>query len=127
LEKCANSILASTSITPSWEILTGGTNGQLGWTAVMASKALHFLCRSLGFERNPPVAIDGERIRDHVWPAFRDCLPVLNRPSDWEGNTFEAYYRYMTAIRTWANHKGWSTTQVESTLFEAVNRNEQIF
>jgi hypothetical protein len=62
LEKCANSILESTSIATSWEILTGGPNGQLNWTAVMSSKTLHSLCRSLGFERNPPVAIDGEPV-----------------------------------------------------------------
>ncbi len=57
LLNCAESIKGSRSIKDSWRVLTGGEDGQLGWSAVMTSKALHFLCRSLGFEQNPPVAM----------------------------------------------------------------------
>lgn len=71
LRDCAQSIQRSQSIAESWRALTG----QLGWSAVITSKTLHFLCRSLGFEQDPPAAIDGRVIRQRVWPVFRDSIP----------------------------------------------------
>jgi hypothetical protein len=118
LHGCAQDIGKMHSISESWSLLTGGNDGQMGWSAVMTSKTLHFLCRALGFEQNPPVAIDNKAIRERVWPTFRDSIPFDRRPSDWEGNTFEAYCRYMTAILTWASQKHWTTTQLENTLFD---------
>ncbi|HET9743377.1 MAG TPA: hypothetical protein VFQ00_11565 [Terriglobales bacterium] len=118
LEICAQSILSSRSVEGSWEILTGHPGNKLGWSAVLASKTLHFLCRSLGFEDNPPVALDGGVIRKKVWPTFRDSIPNSERPKSWNDDTFEAYCRYMTAIITWASQRSWSTTEIEVTIFD---------
>ncbi len=118
LRVCVESIRKTQSVAESWEKLTDWAVCKLGWSAVMTSKTLHFLCRSLGFEQNPPVAVDGEWIRNHVWPAFRKRIPHDQLPGDWKDNTFDAYCRYMTAILTWADQKRWTTTQVEATLMD---------
>lgn len=118
LQDSAKSILESQSVADSWKILTGLEDHQLGWSAVIASKTLHFLCRALGFQQNPPVAIDGACIRNKLWPTFRNSIPFTQRPADWEGNSFEAYCRYMTTILTWANQRKWTTTQMEATMFD---------
>jgi hypothetical protein len=116
ISDCADSISKSHSVSSSWQMLTGVADGQLGWSEVMASKTLHFLSRSLGFDRNPPVALDGGRIRKRVWPMFSSALPSSERPRDWEGRSFDVYSRYMTAVLTWAGQKGWTTTETEATL-----------
>jgi hypothetical protein len=91
LRDCAESIRKSESIADSWTVL----HDRLSWTAVLISKTLHFLCLSLGVDRDPPVPIDGAVIRHRVWPAFRDAIPFHERPENWEGNTFAAYSRYI--------------------------------
>jgi len=116
---CAASIAASGSIEDAWTRLTGKGSGQLGWSAVIASKTLHFLCRSLAFEDDPPVALDNAVMRLRVWPAFVSSIPKQDRPDDWRGNSLAAYLRYMTAIRVWAKARGWTTTQLEATLFSS--------
>lgn len=120
LEKCASSILATRNLEFSWVTLTGAAHDQLGWTAVIASKTLHFLCRATGFDQEPPVAIDNAIMRDIVWPKFADALPPILRPQNWDGNDFAAYNRYMTAIRIWASKRLWTTTELEATLFSIV-------
>jgi len=117
LQDATESIQASHSIEASWKMLSASEG--LGWSAVMASKTLHFLCKSLGFEQNPPVPIDGAVIRNTLWPAFRNSIRSA-QPDDWEGNSFQAYCRYMTAIMTWANQRNWTTTQMETTIFDQV-------
>ena len=117
LDQCAQSIKQTSSIQQSWDLLPNG----LSWTPVMTSKTLHFLCRALGFEQDPPVPIDNAVILAYVWPGFRINIPPGQRPQDWSGKTFAAYCRYMTAILEWADIKGWSTTELESTIF-AENR-----
>ena len=74
------------------------------------------MCLSLGFDHDPPVPIDGKVIRGRVWPLFIRAVPASERPADWTGDTFEAYGRYMTAILTWADQRGWSTPDVERTI-----------
>jgi|SRR5690242_4138607 len=113
LSNCADSITQSGSIQDAWKKLTGA----LMWSAVITSKTLHFLARSLGFQQNPPVAIDGARIREKAWPAFRQLIPWNQCPQDWSGDSFEAYCRYTTAIITWSNHRNWTTTEMEATIF----------
>ena len=115
LGQCAQSISRTDSIQESWDILTQG----LQWTNVITSKTLHFLCRALGFNQDPPVPIDRGVILNYVWPGFRIGIPPAQRPADWEGNTFAAYCRYMTAIATWGQMKQppWTTTEVESTIY----------
>jgi hypothetical protein len=125
LRECARSIEESRSIAGSWGILTGRKHGQLGWSSVMASKTLTFLCRSLGFEQNPPVPIDRERIRKNAWPIWRDSLPFSQRPVDWEGDSFEAYGRYMTTVLTWAAQKHWTTAQIEATIVNIIDRSSK--
>jgi hypothetical protein len=118
LRRCATDIHETNSMVNSWQILT---NQPLQWSAIMASKTLHFLCRALGVEDHPPVVIDRVMRGQQVWGRFqghfeKNCLPC-ERPHNWEGNAFEAYSRYMTAILVWAKKLNWSTTQVEVTLY----------
>lgn len=117
LDQCSQSIQQTSSIQQSWDLLVNG----LSWTPVMTSKTLHFLCRALGFEKDPPVPIDNAVILAYVWPGFRINIPPGQRPMDWSGKTFAAYCRYITAILEWADIKGWNTTELESTIF-AENR-----
>ncbi|MGD0214279.1 MAG: hypothetical protein ABSB87_13700 [Terriglobales bacterium] len=117
LDQCAQSIQKTSSIQQSWDLLVNG----LSWTPVMTSKTLHFLCRALGFEQDPPVPIDNAVILAYVWPGFRINVPPSQRPLDWSGKSFAAYCRYMTAILEWSDIKSWSTTELESTIF-AENR-----
>lgn len=109
---CSESIRTTQSIEDAWKALTKG----LCWSSVLTSKTLHFICCSLGFEDDPAVPIDGAVIRQKVWPAFRDPIPYHERPEGWEGDSFEAYCRYMSAILTWAKMKNWNTAEVERTM-----------
>jgi hypothetical protein len=104
------------SIDRCWEILTR----QLGWSGVITSKTLHFLCRALEFTQNPPVPVDGRLIREKAWPRFLNAVPLSQRPDNWEGDSFQAYGRYMTAILTWAGRNSWTTTQVEATIVDII-------
>jgi hypothetical protein len=123
LKACAESIRSSNTIEEAWNELTGLGKGQLRWSSVMTSKTLHFLCRSLGFETNPPVAIDRLIIVDQLWPEMLKHSPEL-ASSSWmqHDHPFGAYNRYMTAIQAWASQKGWTTTQVENTIFSQFAR-----
>ena len=112
LARCDQLIGQTQSIEEAWELLAG-----LGWSAVIRSKTLHFLCRALGFDQDPPVPIDNAVILANVWPAFRDGILLPERPEPWNGNSFDSYSRYMTAILRWSLERGWTTTQVEATLF----------
>ena len=115
LQRCADSVRQTHSIRDAWGLL----REQLRWTSVANSKVLYFLCRALGFEENPPVPIDGRVIRGYVWPGFRIGIPPDQRRliHDWEGHELSSYCRYMTAILEWAQSRGWTTTQLEATLF----------
>jgi hypothetical protein len=125
LGECEKSIQKSRSIADSWEVLTGRNDDQLRWSSVIASKTLHFLCRSVGFKQNPPVPIDSKMIRERAWPIFKESVPVDQFPDDWEGNSFVAYGRYMTAILTWATQKHWTTTQVEATIVDMIESDKK--
>jgi hypothetical protein len=118
LHNSAQSIQNTQSIDQAWGILTGNQQGQLGWSAVITSKTLHFLSRSLGIVQDPPVAIDNAVILNHVWPAFIAPINHAHRPQNWRGNTLAAYLRYMTAILAWANQRYWTTTDMEATIFD---------
>lgn len=118
LKKCRQSIRSTRRIDDAWRVLTQ----DLDWSAVISSKTLHFVCRSLGYNANPPVAIDNAVILRKVWPAFKQCLPVNLRPQCWSGKEFDNYNRYMTAVLEWARVRGWTTTEVETTLFDKYTR-----
>lgn len=117
LEVCAERIVQTESLEQAWEILTGDQDGQLNWSPVITSKTLHFICRALGHHENPPVAIDNAVILNSVWPSFIQNQNHFQRPGNWKGRRFAAYNRYMTAIITWANMRGWTTTEMEATIF----------
>ena len=117
LRECASSIERTGSIEGAWPLLTGHDDDHLGWSAVISSKTLHFMSRALGFDDDPPVALDNAVIRRRVWPAFIGDVPEADWPGDWNGNGLDAYLRYMTAVRVWAGLKGWTTTELETTLF----------
>ncbi|MCX6030777.1 MAG: hypothetical protein NT169_15960 [Chloroflexi bacterium] len=115
-------IAGDASVENAWKLL----RARLSWTDVMISKSLHFMARSLGFEANPPVPIDNKVILNQIWPAFKNKVKMESRtqgdtfiPGEWRDSSYswDAYNRYMTAINKWATAKGWTTTQVESTLF----------
>jgi hypothetical protein len=118
LQSCALSIQETESIANSWATLTGTNRDQLGWTPVMTSKTLHFLCRAIGFNQDPPVPIDNKVILERVWPTFVESIPVNQRPRNWSGNSLDAYNRYMTAVLIWAEQRQWTTTQTEATIFD---------
>jgi len=116
LHDCRDSISRTNNIKDAWESLRNGLN----WTDVMISKTLHFLTRSMGYVRNPPVAIDHKVIIDNVWSSFKNGLPSGSQVSPWSAGTrspFEYYNRYMTAVQVWAEARGWTTTEVEATIF----------
>lgn len=128
LGDCCKDIRKNDSINVSWARLTGTGDEQLGWSHVMTSKTLHFLCRSLGYDQNPPVAIDNAVILNKVWPTWKqqwlENTPREQRPGNWDGNDLVSYLRYMTAINIWAlMRKGkWSTTNIETTIFATYKR-----
>lgn len=113
IAECRRSISDTRSIEYAWYILTEN----LSWSAVISSKMLHFFCRSLGYTTNAPAAIDNAVILRKVWPAFKQQLPEHFRLESWSGKPFQNYSRYMTAIIEWADALGWTTTDVETTLF----------
>ena len=112
-------------INESWLLLTGRGQGQLAWSPVIASKTLHFFSRSVGFEHDPPVAIDNAVILKLVWPYLRDMIPINQRPQGWRGKDLESYLRYMTVINIWAQQHHWTTTQMEATIFAVFRNNAQ--
>jgi hypothetical protein len=114
LDDCARSITETKAIEKSWELLTR----DLQWSSVMTSKTLHFLCRALGFAEDGPVPVDNEVIRQRVWPKFEAGVRSGPHPVNWEGHSFEAYRRFMTAILVWADAKQWTTTELEATIFD---------
>jgi hypothetical protein len=119
LKACAESIITTQKIDDAWQILTGNSPGELGWSAVITSKCLHFLARSLGFVDNPPVALDNGVLRQKVWPVFKQGAAAQGMQLDpnWKGNDFGTYTRYMTAVLVWANQRQWTTTEMEATIF----------
>jgi hypothetical protein len=110
------------SVEESWNLLVK----RLNWGSVITSKCLHFLARSLGYETNPPVPIDNKVLLEEVWPTFKKAinddfrLGVDTMPQKWgdKSSSWEAYNRYMTTINCWAQMRGWTTTQLENTIFE---------
>ena len=117
ISEARSSIIATDCINDAWQLLTNPVPAGLGWSPVMSSKFLHFLCRSLSKVYDPPVAIDNAVILNHVWPAWQIFIRPHFTPKNWRGNTLQAYLRYMTAIRCWATHRGWTTTELEATIF----------
>ena len=119
LQQCAQSIQKTDEIQDAWLILTGDQPEHLGWSTVMASKTLHFLSRALdlGEDAVLPVPRDGAVSLGYVWLGWIAHVPPAQRPQNWQGNSFEAYNRYMTAILVWANQRHWTTTQIETTIF----------
>lgn len=122
LRNCLGLIEKTNKIEDSWNLLVG----RLKWSNVITSKCLHFLARSLGYSSNPPVPIDNKVIIKRVWPAFEKMIiSNFNKSADkfpdtwWDNSTsWSAYNRYMTAINCWALNKGWTTTQLENTIFQ---------
>jgi hypothetical protein len=53
----------------------------------------------------------------YAWMGWVAHIPRAQRPQSWQGNTFDAYNRYMTAILVWAEQRHWTTTQIEITIF----------
>ncbi len=105
-----------------WNMLVN----RLQWSAVISSKVLHFLARSLDYEDTPPVPMDRKVVIEQVWPCFQSAIKAMQvahdfpLPHPWSDSkvSWEAYNRYMTAIRYWSHAKTWTTTQFENTMFQ---------
>jgi hypothetical protein len=118
LRRCAQSIQETDQLQDAWLVLTGEQPECLAWSAVIASKTLHFLSRSLyPQDTTPPVPRDGLVSLGYAWTGWVAHIPPAQRPQSWHGNTFDAYNRYMTAILVWAEQRHWTTTQIETTIF----------
>ena len=70
LLKCLKLTKGENSVMDSWNLLVN----ELKWSAVITSKCLHFLVRSLGYEINPPVPIDNAVIIKKVCPKFEESI-----------------------------------------------------
>ena len=65
-------------------------------------------------------------IIEKVWPAFKTqvksefVLSIDVMPKAWweSSSSFKSFNRYMTAINVWADLKGWTTTQMENTIYK---------
>ncbi|MFC2042957.1 hypothetical protein ACFLUA_02255 [Chloroflexota bacterium] len=122
LYNCLVLIEKTNSIKGSWNLLIN----RLNWSYVITSKCLHFLSRSLDYSTNPPVPIDNKVIINNVWPKFKEMvnnnftLGIDSFPEKWwdYDNSWSSYNRYITAINCWASTKGWTTTELESTIFD---------
>lgn len=138
LKKCKEDISQHHSINNSWDWLTI----ELGWTNVMTSKVLHFLCRSLNLTK-VPVPIDNAQILDKFRPMlkkflednqerFRNYIPLfsnllINNLLRWGQNqnrSFESYQRYMQFIIAWSDDG--DTTAFEVKLFNKLKVNGQV-
>lgn len=119
IQKASKSLHSSGSPEGAWACLT---QPPAGLSPVMASKALHFLARAAGWDDPVPVAIDNAMVRQRLWPEFKASVLARGlkwpRPGSLRGNSWEAYNRYMTAIRTWAELKGWTCMEIENALFK---------
>lgn len=108
-----------------WAVL----RDDLKWSDVISSKFLHFAARALGYATDPPVPIDWKVCRGPAWRAFKSGIakasapvpsPLASLPGRWSDRTdsWRGYVRYMTAVRCWATARGWTTTEVENTLYD---------
>lgn len=125
LEQSKISIADDLTIENAWRLLTQN----LGWSKVMTSKVLHFLCRSLCMQ-NPPVPIDNKIIYKKVWRPLSQFLSNNNIPRipGWfRDNTFETYNRYMTALIIWSTMYNLSTKEFETALFNYSQNNNLNF
>jgi hypothetical protein len=122
LLECLRLTEETNSVEDPWNLLVN----DLHWSAVIASKCLHFLARSLGYETNPPVPIDNAVILKQVWPKFKRMIKGQRTPDDppvcqrWRSRdaSWDPYNRYMTAIVCWSGLKAWTTTELENTVFK---------
>ena len=114
MAEAAQLIQGHNQINEAWLLL----EENLGWSNVMISKTLHFMCRALRHIEDCPVAIDNLVILQGVWPCLVQAYLRRQRPKDWK-NGLDGYLRYMTFINYLrANYIGWTNMDVECTLFE---------
>jgi len=94
---------------------------ELGWSAVMISKCLHFLARAAECGENVPVPIDNAMSRNWFWPRVKQAAKKAGinwpHPGGIRGNEWEDYNRYLTLLTVWAKRLGWSIVDLETALF----------
>lgn len=123
LARATDAMRHENSAQGAWELLVA----ELTWSDVITSKFLHFVARALGSEETPPVPIDNLVVAQHVWPRFRKLIREARNagdpplPQGWRDpdHSWDAYNRYMTAVISWSESRGWTTTEIETSLFEA--------
>jgi hypothetical protein len=95
-----------------WELLTR----DLKWSSVISSKVLHFIYRRHGYNDSCPVPVDNAMCRKWLWPQFQNAMDSAKMKSI-NGHSFNAYLRYLSAIRGWADTFGWGMSEMECALF----------
>jgi hypothetical protein len=94
---------------------------ELGWSAVMISKCLHFMARAAGREDPLPVPVDNAMVRRWLWPSFKKSAVGHGfswpRPGGLAGDDWEVYNRYLTVVQVWAADAGWNCMDIETALF----------
>lgn len=130
LHKCIRILNEQRSVQAPWNVLVN--DSEFRWGDVITSKVLHFMARSQGYV-NPPVPIDKKVFIDDVWPKFKlgiksemgksaGIRAEWKLPKPWKSairnDYWSAYNRYMTAIICWADIKGWTTTELENTIYK---------
>ena len=88
----------------------------LKWSSVISSKVLHFIYRRHGYNDSCPVPVDNAMCRRWLWPQFMNALDYAKTKSI-NGHSFNAYVRYLSAIRGWADAYEWSMSEMECALF----------
>lgn len=120
IEKCLGAAWGDLQARQSLEGIWNRIRAELGWSAVMISKCLHFMTRAAGWADPVPVPVDNAMVRQWLWPSFKKAAEA-NRlwpsPGGINGNSWESYNRYMTAIRCWARAINTSCTELEVTIF----------
>ena len=117
LNKAWQSLVTGRPLEEIWSQL----RSDLDWSAVMISKCLHFMARSAGWRDPVPTPIDYSMVRRWLWPAFKNAVGShameWPRPGGVNGDSWEPYNRYMSAIRSWAEVRQWSCMEIETALF----------
>lgn len=103
---------------------------ELGWTKVILSKCLHFIARAADDEGLLPIAVDNAMSCNWLWPSFQNRIQVINldwpRPAGINGNEFQHYNRYFTAMVTWAQIQGIDVGEIEIRLFSHWRHNPNV-
>lgn len=115
IKKAVGKVLSKASknsnLKDSWAVFTE----ELEWSSVMSSKVLHFIYKAKGFDANLPVPVDNAMCRKWLWPQFQKA--VGSKLGSINGDSYNAYCRYLSSIKAWSDVYNWTMSEVECSLF----------